>query len=123
MKTNNVLTDKYLPVENGIYFIAPVRSLEAITTESDVARSKDFIYLRSGDTYAPLHDEIMNHLNNVMKKHNTVFITFSYCHPEEYAIRDAFTIKMDKTECATIIGFYNVFKQQILKEKNAAVNE
>ncbi|MFZ2634212.1 MAG: hypothetical protein WA081_17500 [Desulfosalsimonadaceae bacterium] len=123
MKINNILINKYLPVENGLYFIAPVEKLEMMSKETDVARSKDFVFYRNGNTYAPLHDKIINHLHNVMQNQNTITITFSYCLPDDYEINDAFKISMNKTECATMIGFYNVFREQILKEKNMAMSE
>ncbi len=123
IETENVLANQYLPVDNGLYFIAPVREMKMVGDGVQIIKSKGRIFLNSGKTFALLNDKIADHLNKAMNNNETIIITFSFCHPENYEIQDSFTIKMNKTECATIIGFYSVFREQILQETKKAVNE
>jgi hypothetical protein len=123
METETIITNKYLPVENGIYFIASVESLKMTTDEILVVRNKDHIFLKNGNTFAVLIDKIMEHLNHVMQTNEKIVAIFSHCSPEDYEIQKVFKVEWSKTECATIIGYYSVFREQILKEVKAAVNE
>lgn len=122
MANNNVLANKYLPVKNGIYFIAPSENLEMTTDEVLVVRNKDHVFLKNGNTYAVLTENIMEHLNRVMQTSETIVAVFSHCAPEDYEIKKVFKIEWSKTECATIIGYFSVFREQILKETKNAVN-
>jgi hypothetical protein len=55
-----------------------------------------------------------------MQTRETVTATFCQCAPEDYEIKKAFKIEWNTTECATIIGYFSVFRDQILKENKAA---
>ena len=122
METKNIITNKYLPVANGVYFIAPVENLEMTTDEILVVRNKDHIFLKNGKTYAVLTEKIMEHLNNVMQTNETIVAIFSHCSPEDYEIQKVFKVEWSKTECATIIGYFSVFREQMLKEMKKVVN-
>ncbi len=123
MAKENVLADKYLPVENGIYFIVSVENLEMTTDEIEVVRNKDHIFLKNGNTYAVLTEKIMEHLNNVMQSNETIVAIFSHCGPGDYEVQKVVKVEWSKTECPTIIGYFSVFRGQILKEMKKAVNE
>lgn len=125
MNKDDILANKYLPVRNGVHFIASVKSMKMDNQDVMVVRSKEYIFLKNGKNYAVLTDRIMDHLNHIMQNNETIFAIFSYCAPEEYEIKKAFKVEWSKTECAKIIGFYSVFREQIIKEKEMgiAVNE
>jgi hypothetical protein len=123
MAIENVLADKYLPVENGIYFIVPVENLEMTTEEILVVRNKDHVFLKNGNIYAGLTEKIIEHLNNVMHTNETIVAIFTHCSPEDYEIRKVVKVEWSKTECATIIGYFSVFREQILKEMKTALKE
>lgn len=119
MEAMNNMADKFLPVPDGVYFILPVKSLEMSTSGASVVRSEDRIFFKNGNTFASLNDEVMNHLDFVMQKNETVTINFAYCQPEDYAIQNSFKMTLSKTDCASILGYYSAFRENLIQEKKS----
>jgi len=117
MEAINNIAEKFLPVTDGVYFVLPVESLEMSKNGASVVRSNDQIFFKNGNTFASLNDEIMNHLDFVMKKNETIAIYFAYCKPQDYAIQNSFKITLNKTECASILGYYSAFRENLMQEK------
>jgi len=123
METINLLAEKFLPVPDGVYFILPVEALEMSTDGASVVRTKDRIFFKNGNTFASLNDDIMNHLDYVMQKNETVAINFAYCQPGDYAIQNSFKMTLSKTECASILGYYSAFRENLIQETKKTLNE
>ena len=119
METKNHVANQYLPVPDGIYFIVPVQALEMSTDEALVVRTEDRIFFKNGSTFASLNDDIMNHLDHVMQMNEIISINFAYCHPGDYAIQNSFKMALSKTECASILGYYSAFRENLIQEKKS----
>jgi hypothetical protein len=120
MEENNVLASQYLPVDNGIYFIVPVEDLKISDSKTLVIRNEEFIFFKNGNTFAALNDDIMNHLDRVMQKNESIVINFSYCQPGDYEIKSSFKVTLSKIECASIMGYYSAFRENLINERKNA---
>lgn len=120
MSTDSLLADKFLPVDDGLYFIIPSKNLEITPDKMLVVKNEDHIFLKNGNTYAVLNDSNINHLHKTMQTNENITITFSCCLPDDYEIQNSFKVTLNKTECATLVGYYTAYRESLIGNEKKA---
>lgn len=109
-----VISQNYIKMQKGILFILGGIPDSEISMRDpiNVVNIEGSPYLACRNIVAAFDENMAKHLEGLLEGNNDIKLFFYYRTTADYEIRHSFTFTLNRKNCATLIGLYEIVKEQ-----------
>ena len=113
-----VISQNYIRMQKGILYILGDMPDPGISMRDpiNVVNIEGSPYLTCRNIVAAFDENMANHLEGLLEGNNDIKLFFYYRTTTDYEVRHAVTFTLNRKNCATLIGLYEIVKNSIQKE-------